>query len=126
MTAREREPDFLGRLVPWAEKHGLVRAILLTSTRASAISPVDLLSDYHVILYVSDTDPSISTRPPKASPPRRGHCGVADSADHGHVPMAGFGDQNSFVLAMLRAWLIEVVRSAISRALAQVSTMPST
>jgi hypothetical protein len=40
--------------------------------------------------------------------------------------MAGFGDQNSFVLAMLRAWLIEVVRSAISRALAQVSTMPST
>jgi aminoglycoside 6-adenylyltransferase len=57
MRAKEQEQDFLRRLVPWATTHGLVRAALLTSTRASPTAPVDLLSDFDVILYVTDTHP---------------------------------------------------------------------
>ena len=51
---------------------------------------------------------------------------AAESADHGHVPVAGLCDQTSFGRAMLRARLIEVVRSAIARAWAQASTLAST
>jgi aminoglycoside 6-adenylyltransferase len=57
MTAKQAEPDFLGRLVGWAEPHELVRAVLLTSTRASATGPVDVLSDYDVNLFVTDPGP---------------------------------------------------------------------
>lgn len=57
MQAGEREHGFLSRLVAWTERHELVRASLLTSTRASDTAPVDVLSDWDVILYVSTVDP---------------------------------------------------------------------
>ena len=56
---RDGEPhrDFPGRLVAWAGQHDLIRASLLTSTRATNPAAVDLLSDYDVILYVTDIAP---------------------------------------------------------------------
>ena len=56
MTAGTAEPDFLSRLGAWAEAHDGVRAVLLTSTRASPAGPVDALSDYDVVLYVADPE----------------------------------------------------------------------
>jgi aminoglycoside 6-adenylyltransferase len=49
--------DFDARLVAWAGANELIRASLLTSTRAMPSGSVDLLSDYDVILYVSDIEP---------------------------------------------------------------------
>lgn len=54
---RRQRRDFLGRLVAWAGQHVLIRASLLTSTRASNPASVDLLSDYDVILYVAEVAP---------------------------------------------------------------------
>jgi aminoglycoside 6-adenylyltransferase len=51
------EWDFEGKLVAWAERNDLVRAVLLTSTRAEASPLADVLSDYDVELYVADMDP---------------------------------------------------------------------
>jgi aminoglycoside 6-adenylyltransferase len=57
MRAGEPHRDFLGRLVAWAGLHDLIRASLLTSTRATNPAAVDRLSDYDVILYVTDVAP---------------------------------------------------------------------
>jgi aminoglycoside 6-adenylyltransferase len=46
--------DILAPLVAWAEAEPAVRAMVLTSTRARPDGPVDLLSDYDVILLVDD------------------------------------------------------------------------
>ena len=43
--------------MPWAEGHALVRAVLLTSTRAVVSPLTDELSDYDVELYVADMAP---------------------------------------------------------------------
>jgi hypothetical protein len=56
VTAGRAEPDFLSRLGAWAEAHDGVRAVLLTSTRASPAGPVDALSDYDVVLDVADPE----------------------------------------------------------------------
>ena len=52
-----RAGKVVDRLIRWAEGQALVRAMLLTSSRASKNAPVDILSDYDVVLYVSDTSP---------------------------------------------------------------------
>lgn len=54
-TDHDARQDFLDRLIQWGEQNQLVRTIVMTSNRASAPDRVDLLSDYDVILYVSDT-----------------------------------------------------------------------
>lgn len=46
--------DVLGRIVRWAEEEALVRAVVLTSTRAAADARTDRFSDYDVVLYVTD------------------------------------------------------------------------
>jgi hypothetical protein len=51
------EVDVLGRLVQWANSQPLVRAMVLESSRASDRAPIDALSDYDVLLVVSDTRP---------------------------------------------------------------------
>jgi aminoglycoside 6-adenylyltransferase len=57
----ERIPsDLLPILVEWAEANEAVRAILLTSTRAIPDAPVDILSDYDVILVVRDIQPWVT------------------------------------------------------------------
>jgi aminoglycoside 6-adenylyltransferase len=48
------ESDVLGRLVAWGESDETVRALVLTSTRARDDGSADLLSDYDVIVVVSD------------------------------------------------------------------------
>jgi aminoglycoside 6-adenylyltransferase len=54
--------DIIPTLVRWAETQDLVRAVLLTSTRAIPDAPIDILSDYDVILIVSDIHPFVSDR----------------------------------------------------------------
>ncbi|HMP43157.1 MAG TPA: aminoglycoside 6-adenylyltransferase, partial [Roseiflexaceae bacterium] len=49
-------------LVAWGAAHPLVRAMLLTSTRAIDTAPRDLLSDYDVILVVAELDPFVQDR----------------------------------------------------------------
>jgi aminoglycoside 6-adenylyltransferase len=56
-SREQAEEGFLGRLVPWAEANPLVRAVLLTSTRANVSPLTDALSDYDVELYVADVAP---------------------------------------------------------------------
>jgi aminoglycoside 6-adenylyltransferase len=51
------EDDYaLGRLVAWAETQPSVRAMILTSSRARDDDTVDELSDYDVIVAVTDPD----------------------------------------------------------------------
>lgn len=49
-------------LVRWGKDHTTVRAMLLTSTRAIPDGPLDLFSDYDVILVVSDILPFYESR----------------------------------------------------------------
>ena len=50
------EEDLLGTLVAWGAIQPSIRVMILTSTRARPEGPVDLLSDYDVILAVSDAE----------------------------------------------------------------------
>lgn len=52
-----QEKDVLDQLVAWGTDHALIRAMILTSTRTRPDGPVDLLSDYDLILAVSDVGP---------------------------------------------------------------------
>ena len=54
--------DAIATLVGWGEAHDLVRAMLMTSTRAVPGAHVDVLSDYDVILIVSDLAPFVDDR----------------------------------------------------------------
>lgn len=57
MQARHQPDDVIRRLIEWAETWKAVRAMLLTSTRANLNAPVDVLSDYDVVLVVDDIRP---------------------------------------------------------------------
>jgi aminoglycoside 6-adenylyltransferase len=50
------EANVLDRLVAWGNAHPLIRAMILTSSRARADATVDKLSDYDVILAVNSVD----------------------------------------------------------------------
>lgn len=50
------DPDALERLVACAEERPTVRAVIVTSSRARPDGPVDALSDYDVILAVTDPE----------------------------------------------------------------------
>jgi aminoglycoside 6-adenylyltransferase len=52
-----QEKDVIDQLVAWGTAHPLVRAMILTSSRTRPDGPVDLLSDYDLILAVSDVEP---------------------------------------------------------------------
>jgi len=52
-----QEKDVVDKLVAWGTAHPLVRAMILTSSRTRPYGPVDLLSDYDLILAVSDVRP---------------------------------------------------------------------
>ncbi|MCK4410056.1 MAG: aminoglycoside 6-adenylyltransferase [Candidatus Eisenbacteria sp.] len=52
----------LERLVDWASERDAVRAMLLTSTRATPDAPTDLFSDYDVVLAVTDVRPFFEDR----------------------------------------------------------------
>lgn len=52
-----QEKDVLDQLVAWGVAHPLIRAMFLTSSRSRPNGPVDLLSDYDLILAVRDVGP---------------------------------------------------------------------
>ncbi|SRR5216683_1887624 len=52
-----QEKDVVDKLVAWGTVHPLIRAMILTSSRSRPDGPVDLLSDYDLILAVSDVGP---------------------------------------------------------------------
>src|SRR5499427_4059033 len=52
-----QEKEVVGKLVAWGTAHPLVRAMILTSSRTRPYGPVDLLSDYDLILAVSEVGP---------------------------------------------------------------------
>lgn len=58
----EMEAETLNRLIQWGEQQPLVRAMLLTSSRAVPNAPVDVLSDYDVILVMRDIQPFFEDR----------------------------------------------------------------
>ena len=51
---RSNEQAIIHRLVQWGERQELVRAMLLTSSRTNPVAPVDALSDYDIIVVVTD------------------------------------------------------------------------
>lgn len=55
-------PDLIPTMIEWATSRSLIRAILLTSTRAIPHALVDILSDYDVILVVQDIHPFVTDR----------------------------------------------------------------
>src|SRR5579859_247056 len=52
-----QEQEVIDRLVAWGTTHPLIRAMILTSSRSRSDGLVDLLSDYDLILAVSDVKP---------------------------------------------------------------------
>ena len=62
MTDTEKEKEVIKRLIGWAEQQPLVRAMLLTSSRAIPNAHVDVFSDYDVILAVLDVRPFYGDR----------------------------------------------------------------
>lgn len=57
MKGADREADVIDRLVQWANSQPPVRALLLESSRASDRAQIDILSDYDVLLVVSEMSP---------------------------------------------------------------------
>ena len=57
-----KEKEVLRRLIQWAELQTPVLAMLLTSSRANPNAPVDLFSDFDVILVVRDIHPFFEDR----------------------------------------------------------------
>jgi aminoglycoside 6-adenylyltransferase len=51
-----QEKDVVDKLVVWGTTHPLIRAMILTSSRTRPDGPVDLLSDYDLILGVSEVE----------------------------------------------------------------------
>jgi aminoglycoside 6-adenylyltransferase len=55
-----KEQAFIQRLVQWGEQRPLVRAMLLTSSRTNPAAPIDALSDYDVVVLVTDIQPFLT------------------------------------------------------------------
>ena len=62
MKIKHHPDDIIKKLIHGAEQRDSIRAMLLTSTRAVPNAPVDLLSDYDVILIVDDIRPFVEDR----------------------------------------------------------------
>jgi len=62
MIAKHDPGEVIRRLIRWADGKDSIRAVLLTSTRAKPDAPVDILSDYDVVLVVEDIRPFFEER----------------------------------------------------------------
>ncbi len=62
MQNAHRQQEVVYQLTQWAEHQDSVRAMLLTSTRASPHAQVDVFSDYDAILVVRDIRPFFENR----------------------------------------------------------------
>ena len=56
MLTLPSEAEILDRLVAWGNAQATVRAMLMTSTRTRPNGPVDILSDYDIIIAVTDPE----------------------------------------------------------------------
>ena len=57
LNITSKEQAVLDRLIHWGDHQPLVRAMVLTSSRAVPGAPCDLFSDYDVILALEDIQP---------------------------------------------------------------------
>lgn len=62
MGNTDREQEALEQFVEWGQQRDSVRAILLTSSRARSSGPVDLFSDFDLILVVTNIAPFFNER----------------------------------------------------------------
>jgi aminoglycoside 6-adenylyltransferase len=62
LSAGAQDDEVIERLVRWAGQQPLVRAMLLTSSRAIPGAPADVLSDWDVILALRDVRPFFAER----------------------------------------------------------------
>lgn len=62
MSYESNQEAILARIVRWGEGQPLVRAMILTSTRAVPGAQPDLFSDYDVILALADVQPFFAER----------------------------------------------------------------
>jgi aminoglycoside 6-adenylyltransferase len=62
MTLGQPTREIIPTRIEWAMARSPIRAVLLTSTRAIPDAPIDLLSDYDVILIVQDIHPFVADR----------------------------------------------------------------
>jgi aminoglycoside 6-adenylyltransferase len=58
----EREQNVIQQLIQWGEQEPLVRAVILTSSRAIPHARTDAFSDYDVILALTDVQPLFRDR----------------------------------------------------------------
>lgn len=56
MQSIPQETTVLTKLVSWAASQNSVRAVIITSSLARPDGPVDLLSDYDIILFVTNAE----------------------------------------------------------------------
>lgn len=54
------EKEVLEQVVAWGTAHPLIRSLILTSSRTRPDGPVDLLSDYDLLVMVSDVEPFLT------------------------------------------------------------------
>src|SRR5262249_48801119 len=54
VVGSKADVSVLGRVSLWAAHHEMVRAVVLESSRAMSGAPIDVLSDYDVLLIVTD------------------------------------------------------------------------
>ncbi len=62
MRNSKQEKQMIDKLINWGERQSAVRAMLLTSSRVNPNAPIDVLSDYDVILVVKDIRPFFGDR----------------------------------------------------------------
>lgn len=61
-SPNQKQQEVIERLVHWGEREPLVRAMVLTSSRAIPHAATDAFSDYDVILALSDIQPFFADR----------------------------------------------------------------
>jgi aminoglycoside 6-adenylyltransferase len=62
MTNRVQEQEAISRFIHWGKQQDAVRAMLLTSTLAIPNGQIDLLSDFDIILVLTDIHPFFESR----------------------------------------------------------------
>lgn len=62
MNTTGQDKEIIKQLIQWGEQQSLVRAMLLTSSRAIPQAPRDVFSDYDVILALRDIQPFYANR----------------------------------------------------------------
>src|SRR5688500_13230738 len=62
LMMKSTQEEMLQQFIAWGEPQDSVRAMLMTSSRATPLGQVDILSDYDLILVVTDIHPFFNSR----------------------------------------------------------------